>query len=139
MSSDTCACGLVSKEDECSYDCGDVRFGNKSHRKSLLTKREEVVLGLVRRGKSNLDIARALHISENTVRNHLKNVNEKLGSRSRSEAVFLHYGGMPDTGVPNITDLCERLLSAPRGTLSRDDVLDLLDTSKELARRLVEE
>lgn len=52
-----------------------------------LTVRELEVLKLVARGMANRDIARALFISENTVKNHVRNILEKLQLHSRMEAV----------------------------------------------------
>ncbi|CAN5187984.1 response regulator transcription factor [soil metagenome] len=52
-----------------------------------LTEREMEVLKLVAQGKNNRDIGRALFISENTVKNHIRNILEKLHLRSRMEAV----------------------------------------------------
>jgi DNA-binding NarL/FixJ family response regulator len=53
-----------------------------------LTERELQVLKLVARGLNNRDIARQLYISENTVKNHVRNILEKLQLHSRMEAVF---------------------------------------------------
>jgi two-component system NarL family response regulator len=52
-----------------------------------LTDRELEVLKLVARGLNNRDIARELYISENTVKNHIRNILEKLQLHSRMEAV----------------------------------------------------
>ncbi len=52
-----------------------------------LTGRELEILGLVGSGKTSREIADELFISENTVRNHVRNVLDKLGLRSRFEAV----------------------------------------------------
>jgi two-component system NarL family response regulator len=52
-----------------------------------LTPREMEVLRLVARGMNNRDIARDLFISENTVKNHVRNMLEKLQLHSRMEAV----------------------------------------------------
>jgi len=52
-----------------------------------LTEREMGVLRLVAKGLNNRDIAKALFISENTVKNHIRNILEKLQLHSRMEAV----------------------------------------------------
>jgi DNA-binding NarL/FixJ family response regulator len=52
-----------------------------------LTEREMQVLKLVARGMNNRDIAKELFISENTVKNHVRNILEKLQLHSRMEAV----------------------------------------------------
>jgi two-component system NarL family response regulator len=54
-----------------------------------LTEREMEVLKLVARGMNNRDIARELFISENTVKNHVRNILEKLQIHSRMEAVMI--------------------------------------------------
>ncbi len=53
-----------------------------------LTDRELQVLKLVARGLNNKDIASELFISENTVKNHVRNILEKLQLHSRMEAVM---------------------------------------------------
>ena len=52
-----------------------------------LTGRELEVLDLLARGLENRRIARTLHLSDKTVRNHVSNVLTKLGVEDRSEAV----------------------------------------------------
>jgi len=52
-----------------------------------LTDRELEVLKLVAQGMSNREIAEELYISENTVKNHVRNILEKLHLHSRMEAV----------------------------------------------------
>jgi len=52
-----------------------------------LTERELEVLQLVAQGMNNRDIAKQLFISENTVKNHIRNILEKLHLHSRMEAV----------------------------------------------------
>jgi DNA-binding NarL/FixJ family response regulator len=54
-----------------------------------LTDREMEVLKLVAKGMNNRDIARELFISENTVKNHVRNILEKLQIHSRMEAVMI--------------------------------------------------
>ena len=51
------------------------------------TRRELEVLAEVSRGLSNVEIGRALHISEATVKTHLVRVFEKLGVSDRTAAV----------------------------------------------------
>ncbi|MBI4279262.1 MAG: response regulator transcription factor [Armatimonadetes bacterium] len=53
---------------------------------TLITPREQDVLGLVAQGASNKQIAAALHLSEHTVRNHLRNILEKLHLHNRAQA-----------------------------------------------------
>ena len=53
-----------------------------------LTSRELEVLKLVAQGMSNKEIATELFISENTVKNHVRNILEKLHLHSRMEAVM---------------------------------------------------
>lgn len=50
-----------------------------------LSAREEEICDLVIRGRSTREMSRALHISEYTVQDHLKNVFGKVGVRSRRE------------------------------------------------------
>ncbi len=52
-----------------------------------LTDRELEVLKLVAKGMNNRDIGAELYISENTVKNHVRNILEKLHLHSRMEAV----------------------------------------------------
>ena len=53
----------------------------------LLTPRELEVLGLIARGMRNREIATALFISQSTAKVHVRHVLEKLGVRTRAEAV----------------------------------------------------
>lgn len=53
-----------------------------------LTDRELEVLRLVAQGMSNREIAGELYISENTVKNHVRNILEKLHLHTRMEAVM---------------------------------------------------
>jgi DNA-binding NarL/FixJ family response regulator len=53
-----------------------------------LTDRELEVLKLVAQGLNNREVAKRLFISENTVKNHVRNILEKLQLHSRMEAVM---------------------------------------------------
>ena len=66
----------------------DATTGSAAVAPPRLTDRELQVLRLVARGKSNQEIARDLFISENTVKNHVRNILEKLQLHSRMEAVM---------------------------------------------------
>ena len=65
--------------------------GSTALRTPELTGREIEILGLVGEGKTSREIAEELYISENTVRNHVRNVLDKLGMKSRFEAVNWAY------------------------------------------------
>jgi DNA-binding CsgD family transcriptional regulator len=56
---------------------------------STLTPREREVLALLVEGASNKEIARALALSVHTVKFHIASLTEKLGARSRVEAVAI--------------------------------------------------
>ena len=53
-----------------------------------LSDREREVLKLVAQGLTNREAANALHLSENTVKNHVANILDKLHLRSRLEAAM---------------------------------------------------
>lgn len=53
---------------------------------ALLSKREREVMALVAEGRTNKEIAGELIISENTARNHVSRILDKLGLTRRSEA-----------------------------------------------------
>ena len=55
--------------------------------RDLLSPRELEVLGLIACGYKNRDISRALFIAESTTKVHVRHVLEKLGVRTRAEAV----------------------------------------------------
>jgi DNA-binding NarL/FixJ family response regulator len=69
--------------------------GTSVVRRSDLTGREVEILTLVGEGKTSREIADELYISENTVRNHVRNILDKLGMKSRFEAVnWAHREGL---------------------------------------------
>jgi DNA-binding NarL/FixJ family response regulator len=54
-----------------------------------LTEREREVLCCIARGQSNAEIARALTVSEATVKTHINHIFAKLGARDRAHALVL--------------------------------------------------
>lgn len=67
---------------------------------NMLTEREARVISLVAQGSSNKEIARALAISAETVKTHLKHIFEKLGVQQRAQAVLMARSlGLMDTGT----------------------------------------
>jgi DNA-binding NarL/FixJ family response regulator len=64
----------------------DFEKANKSYR---LSKREAEVLKLLCKGFTNKGIAKELFISEYTVKDHIKQIMEKMGVKSRSEIIAL--------------------------------------------------
>ncbi len=62
-------------------------YNHDLNEKPLLSPRETEVMMEVALGKSNKEIAQSLFISENTVKNHVYNILQKLGVSSRTHAV----------------------------------------------------
>jgi two-component system nitrate/nitrite response regulator NarL len=64
-----------------------------------LTPRERQVLQLVTKGLTNKEIGAQLHIAENTVKNHLRNILEKLHLQNRAQAAaYAVREGLVDNG-----------------------------------------
>jgi|SRR5690625_3400307 len=68
------------------------KLAQRIHRASELdaptvTAREREIFEQIAQGRSNPAIASALHISENTVKTHIRNVYQKPGVNDRTEAV----------------------------------------------------
>jgi DNA-binding NarL/FixJ family response regulator len=67
---------------------------------SELSDRELEVLGLVARGWSNRKIGEELFIAENTVKNHVRSILDKLQLRSRMQAaLYAVRGGLVDDSI----------------------------------------
>jgi two-component system NarL family response regulator len=72
-----------------------------------LSEREKEILKLLTKGARNSEIARELFISENTVKVHLKNINEKLQVRNRQQAAAYAVQQGLATEVVDIKDKSE--------------------------------
>jgi len=64
-------------------------------RPTRLTPREREVIAEVAEGRTNNEIGRLLGISSHTVRKHLENAYEKLGTHTRTGAVAAVFGRSP--------------------------------------------
>ena len=56
---------------------------------SPLTEREREIVSLLASGKTYKQVARALQLSQSTIRNHLHNVYQKLDVVDRAQAVIV--------------------------------------------------
>jgi two-component system, NarL family, nitrate/nitrite response regulator NarP len=68
----------------------DVRSLKRDPREEL-TSREKTMLAALARGRTNIELAKDLDISVNTVKFHLRNLYEKLGFTNRSQAIAFYY------------------------------------------------
>ena len=55
----------------------------------LLSSREQEILQLVGAGLANKQVAHELNLSENTIKNHKKNIFRKLGAKNSAEMIAL--------------------------------------------------
>lgn len=62
-------------------------FGTRA--KGRLSKREMQVLGQIKEGLRNPEIASDLGLSTKTVENHVRSILQKLGAKNRTEAVVI--------------------------------------------------
>ena len=67
--------------------CRDLLEGAAFPLPRTLSKREREVLGWVAFGRKHSQIAETLQISERTVENHLRNIRQRLGVKTTSQAV----------------------------------------------------
>jgi PAS domain S-box-containing protein len=70
----------------------DVLEEPQSHPELHLTPRQAEVLRLLERGRTTAQIAEELHLSRETVRNHIRRLFHAVGAHSRLEAVALARG-----------------------------------------------
>src|SRR5271156_5730841 len=73
--------------------------GAKGRERSPLSAREREIVALVAQGYKNKEMAEKMFISEQTVKNHLHNIFDKLGVSDRLElALYAHHKGLHLTG-----------------------------------------
>src|SRR6266849_2685453 len=73
--------------------------GAKGRERSPLSTREREIVGLVAQGYKNKEMAERMFISEQTVKNHLHNIFDKLGVSDRLElALYAIHKGLHLTG-----------------------------------------
>lgn len=82
--------GKFSNDEKINYEISKCREYVKQKRRllkdfELLTPRELEVVGLISKGKSNLDIAEELFLSERTVKNHIHNILKKVDLEDRTQ------------------------------------------------------
>ena len=56
-------------------------------------RREYEILDMMSRGFANKEIGAGLHLSEHTVKSHVKTIFRKLGAKTRSEVVYKAFTG----------------------------------------------
>jgi DNA-binding NarL/FixJ family response regulator len=76
--------GGISETDDVNEKAREMWKESRSER---LTSREMDVLACIAKGYSNQDIAKALCVSEKTVKNHLTNIFRKLNVNDRTQAL----------------------------------------------------
>ena len=74
-----------------------------------LTSREANILELLLRGRSNAQIEKELFISIHTVKNHITNIHQKLGVRSRWQLISLFHAGRQNRPSPETPSEMEAL------------------------------
>jgi DNA-binding NarL/FixJ family response regulator len=75
--------------------------GNLQGDKRLLSAREKQVVQLVAQGYRNREIGEKLFISEQTVKNHLRSIFDKLGVSDRVElALYAIHDGLTENDLP---------------------------------------
>ena len=62
---------------------------SQSPEPAMLTPREREVISMIAMGSTGEEVARELYISPDTVRNHIRSARDKLGAKTRSQAIAL--------------------------------------------------
>lgn len=80
-------CSFITKVVQGHLDWNNSPLATAINDDESISSREFQVLECARRGLSNSDIGRALHISENTVKSHIRSILQKFHAADRAEAV----------------------------------------------------
>ncbi len=95
-----------------------------SSESAQISERERDILRLVAMGATNQQIANQLNISINTVKVHLRNIFEKIGAASRTEAtVYAIRQGLVQLDTPPAR---AEILATPAATLEAPELAEPL-------------
>jgi DNA-binding NarL/FixJ family response regulator len=89
----------VMRQFSTGLESGNGVSGGKGRERSPLSAREREIVALVAQGYKNKEMAEKMFISEQTVKNHLHNIFDKLGVSDRLElALYAIHKGLHLTG-----------------------------------------
>ena len=89
----------VMRQFQTGTDASGMQQGGKGRERSPLSAREREIVALVAQGYKNKEMAEKMFISEQTVKNHLHNIFDKLGVSDRLElALYAIHKGLHLTG-----------------------------------------
>jgi DNA-binding NarL/FixJ family response regulator len=92
----------VMRQFQTGTDQGGSVTGGKGRERSPLSAREREIVALVAQGYKNKEMAEKMFISEQTVKNHLHNIFDKLGVSDRLElALYAIHKGLHLAGEPS--------------------------------------
>ncbi len=94
----TVATGCTYLDPDFAITDADSADGIPQAKRCSLTDRERQILGLLAYGLNGREIAGRLFLSPATVRTHVQNAMQKLGARTRAQAIVLATGGDADGG-----------------------------------------
>ncbi len=91
----------VMRQFQTGTEAGSLSSGSKGRERSPLSAREREIVALVAQGYKNKEMAEKMFISEQTVKNHLHNIFDKLGVSDRLElALYAIHKGLHLAGEP---------------------------------------
>jgi len=91
----------VMRQFQTGTEANSMAPGGKGRERSPLSAREREIVALVAQGYKNKEMAEKMFISEQTVKNHLHNIFDKLGVSDRLElALYAIHKGLHLTGEP---------------------------------------